>query len=140
MAEDDTSVTQVGLINEGGTPAIPQAPVLSKELSALEAAHSIEVLLFIQENEGCGKTIVYEALSRSTSIQFRIKALESAGLILVSKEANSRTSNLYLTNSGRHLAGLLRGYDIGTYTSDSHGHADIGYHRSFDGGQDPFKT
>ncbi len=84
---------------------------LSKQLSELEAAHSIEVLLFILEYEGCTKTTVYDSLSRSTAIQSKIAMLVSAGLLVVSTVEGTRISSLHLTDTGRDLAEFLRAFN-----------------------------
>ncbi len=104
MTDHDGSITRDDEVWEG----------ISRELSALEAAHSIEVLLFIHDHEGCRKTAVYDALSHSTSIQSRMQELELVGLIAPSRKDGSHICRLFLTVSGRRLAESLRSFDDGS--------------------------
>ncbi len=92
------------------SPGYERTP-LSRELSALEATHSIEVLLFILDNEGCTRTAVYDSISRSTSVQSRMTELESVHLIESSKMDGSRTNHLHLTPRGRRLAEFLKDFN-----------------------------
>ncbi len=60
------------------------------------------------------KTVVYDNIGRSTSVQSRMAALESAGLITLSHGPNGRGRYVYLTGRGRQLAGILRSFNNGS--------------------------
>ncbi len=89
----------------------PEPFVLSKELNALEGVHSIEVLLYILDNEGCKKVDLYALLGRSTSVQSRMDALVSCGLVRIERRPGTRANFLHLTDKGRELATILRDFD-----------------------------
>ncbi len=77
---------------------------LSSKLVALENRHSVEILLYVLNNNGCKKTDVYGSILRSASTQSRLQLLLDEGLLEIKKVSGSRADFLYLTEVGEKLA------------------------------------
>lgn len=77
------------------------------DISVLEGRHVLMTLMYISENEGCTKTQLYAAVSRSGNMPRKLDELESAGLIEQTGYRDSGTVRLSLTDLGRRVSGKL---------------------------------
>lgn len=77
----------------------------------LEGKHMISTLLFIDGNDGCMKTDLYRAVSTNPRMPEKLDTLEAAGLLVQDSSGNANTVRLYITESGRKVAAMLRSID-----------------------------
>ncbi len=72
------------------------------DIRVLEECRMISVLLFLRDNEGCMKTDLYRALSRTPRFPEKLDLLEVNGLISVDTER--RATCIRLTEKGRMIS------------------------------------
>lgn len=80
-------------------------------VTVLEAKHMISALLYIAGNDGCTKTELYGAVSSNPRMPEKLDELESSGLILQERSADSRTVRIRLTDTGRRVSARLAEID-----------------------------
>ena len=76
------------------------------DILVLEERHMIAVLLFLRDHEGCMKSDIYRALTRTPRFPEKLDLLESSGLITVD-DIDRRATCIRLTDKGRRISDHL---------------------------------
>ena len=63
------------------------------DILVLEGRHMIAVLLYLRDHEGCMKSDIYRALTRTPRFPEKLDLLESSGLITVDEEGDLHPSD-----------------------------------------------
>lgn len=71
----------------------------------LEPAHTMSVLLYVLEHDGCMKTDVYRAICHNSTMARKLDALRDAGLLV--HVLGDDATRLHLTEKGRRVAEIL---------------------------------
>ncbi len=86
------------------TKGVPDARVL-------EGKHMISILLYLNINDKCKKIEIYENVSNNPRIPDKLDILESAGLLKQSKDTDSRSMIISLTEKGKMVSQRLSELD-----------------------------
>ena len=76
------------------------------DVLVLEERHMIAVLLYLRGHEGCMKSDIYRALTRTPRFPEKLDLLESSGLITVD-DIDRRATCIRLTDKGRRISDHL---------------------------------
>ncbi len=82
-----------------------------KSILILESKHMISILLFLSNNDGCMKTELYSAVSNNPRMPEKLDDLESAGLLRLERNSESRAVRIYLTKLGASIGRSLQDID-----------------------------
>lgn len=80
-------------------------------IRALCDAHSIPVILHLDENGPWMKTEVYAAVGRNANMPDKLRRLEAAGLLTMEHRPEWRSTLVGLTETGARVARILREID-----------------------------
>lgn len=78
---------------------------MAADIDLFESPHTIRILLYVAEHDGCRKMDIYENVSHISSMTKKIDALEEAGLL--EQRPLNRGTVLLLTDEGRRVSDLL---------------------------------
>ncbi len=76
------------------------------ELLTLGERHSIPILLFLYENDGCQKINIYQNVVRNYTGLNRLNSMIDSGLVF--EEKTNRGNYIHLTENGRRIARILK--------------------------------
>ncbi len=79
-----------------------QALLEEDPVTVLENSHSITLLVYIYEHDGCTKSDLYEEVSRNCRMPYKLNDLEAAGLI--KQVPDGRSTRVFITDLGKEIA------------------------------------
>lgn len=82
------------------------SPETCSDILVLGERHMIAVLLYLRDHEGCMKSDIYRALTRTPRFPEKLDLLESSGLITVD-DIDRRATCIRLTDKGRRISDHL---------------------------------
>lgn len=81
--------------------------MMESRIEVLGNAHSLSIIIFILEHDGCTKIELYKEVVRNSRVPDKLDALEGEGLIR--QVRNGRATRIFITDKGRNVAKLIRG-------------------------------
>ena len=73
----------------------------------LEQSHMVSIIMYVHDHPGCMRSDVYRDVTRNANTLWKMRMLESHGILDMSSRGPYNSCLLRLTDRGERFAGLL---------------------------------